>query len=110
MAATPTTFYRGATNGTIGTLATLYDTTTPNMIVTNIIISNTTSSAQKVSITLPDSSGADIPVLSQTVVNANDTVSFDMKQPVAIVNGSKVIKGSSDSASVFVHIAGVVIT
>lgn len=110
MAVTQTTFYRGATNGVLGTLATFYDTTS-NIVVTNIIISNTTSNAQKVTITLPENTaGADIPVLSQTVINANDTVSFDMKQPATIVNGSKVIKGSSDSASVFVHIAGVVIT
>ena len=109
MSVTQTTFARKAGNGTIGTLATLYETTS-NIVVTNIIITNSSTSAQKVTITLPNSLNADIPVLSQTVINANDTVSFDMKQPVSITNGTNAIKASTDSASVYIHISGVVIT
>ena len=53
MAATPTTFFRGATNGTIGTLTSVYSTTTANMVVTNISVTNSSESSQKITVTLP---------------------------------------------------------
>ena len=108
MAATPTTFFRGATNGDIATLASVYSINTTSMVVTNVTVTNSSASSKKITVTLP-AGASDIPILSQAVVNANDTVSFDMKQPVTIAGGNA-IKASSDSASVFLHIAGVVIT
>jgi hypothetical protein len=105
---TPTTFFRGATNGTIATLVPQYSTTS-NIVITNVIVTNASTSAQKITVTIPSGS-SDIPILYQAVINANDTVSFDMKQPATITSGTNAIKVSSDSSSVYVHIAGVVIS
>jgi hypothetical protein len=109
MSVVQTNFFRGVVP--VGpTLTTIYDTT-GNIVVTNVIITNATASSKTVTLQFPSSDGTGIPVLSSTLINANDTVSFDMKQVVAIVNGTKVIKASASVVdSVYIHLSGVVIT
>jgi hypothetical protein len=108
MSVVQTNFFRGAA---ANTLTTIYDTT-GNIVVTNVIITNATASSKTVTLQFPSSDGTGIPVLSSTLINANDTVSFDMKQVVTILNNStKVIKASASVAdSVYIHLSGVVIT
>jgi hypothetical protein len=107
MSVTQTNFFRGAASTSSADLYAPGSST--NIVVTNIIISNSSASAQTVTISFPNGSGTDIPVISSTTINANDTISFDMKQPVTASSTAK-IKGTASSASVYIHIGGVVIT
>jgi hypothetical protein len=108
MSVVQTTFFRGAASTSSADLYAPGSAT--NIVVTNIIVTNSESSAQNVTISFPNTAGTlDVPVISNTLINANDTISFDMKQPVAASSTAK-IKGTATSTGVSIHIAGVVIT
>ena len=71
-------------------------------IVTNIIISNASSSDQTFSLSL-----AAVPIASGVVVEANGILALDIKQPISALEE---VKGFASSTSVSFHVSGVEIT
>lgn len=98
MATTPKALFRGAASTTTST--TLY--TVPantTAIVTNIVVTNTSASAQTYTLLFDDVS------LATTVsVTANDSTILDIKQ---VLGAGKTIKGGASATSVNLHISGV---
>jgi len=70
-------------------------------VLTNIIISNSNSSAKAVTFSIDG-----VPILSQSIVNANDTVAVDLKQ---VVDVGLTITAFSNSAGVYLHASGIAI-
>lgn len=100
MAATLVPMFRGAlTTTTTTTLATV--TTGKTWSVTNIVVTNTTSSAVTVTLALDG-----VALLSGRTVNANGTLAFDLKQ---ILASTKTITGGASvgASGVTCHISGV---
>ena len=82
---------------------TLY--TTPGgstAVVTNIVICNPTTASVTASLLLND-----IDLLGSVAVNANSTISFDLKQ---VLPAAQTIKGLASSTLVDFHISGVEIS
>jgi hypothetical protein len=95
---TPVALFRGNATTTVGT--TLYtvpaSTTT---IVTSILISNNSASAQTATISFDS-----IPVVTAVALSANTTQVIDMKQ---VLTTTKLITGGASATSVSFHISGV---
>lgn len=70
-------------------------------IVTNIVVSNTSSSGETVTINL-----AGVPVISGGVVNGNDAIVLDIRQVLAA--GDQIT--GSGGTNIRIHIGGVEIT
>jgi hypothetical protein len=108
MATTPTLMYRGLLTTT--TTTQLYaGVSSGTAIVTNIALTNITSSAATVTINLYSTSGsASFPLLSAVTVPANTTAFFDVKQ---VLNGTTnaITGGAGTSSAIEAHISGVVI-
>jgi hypothetical protein len=68
-------------------------------IVTNIVVDNTSASAQTFTINLDG-----IALLSSAAIDANASAFFDLKQALA---ATKTITGSASATSVTFHISGV---
>ncbi len=97
MAVTSKVLFRGAA---ATTSATLYTTpATATAVVTNIGVTNTTTSAVTASILLDD-----VAILSSVAVDARTTIFVDLKQ---VVDASDTIKGSASTTAVNFHISGV---
>lgn len=98
MANTPKVLFRGAATTT--TTTTLYTVpASTNTIVTNIIVSNTGSSAYTFTLYLAGT------LLANTVnIAANSIATFDLKQVLATTN---TIQGGASNAAVTFHISGV---
>jgi len=82
---------------------TLY--TTPSgstAVVTNIVICNPTTASVTASMLLND-----IDLLGSVSINANTTITFDLKQ---VLPATQTIKGLASSTSVDFHISGVEIS
>jgi hypothetical protein len=116
MSVVQNTFFRGVVPDTLTSL-TLKDKTgttitSADIVITNVIINNKTNSSKTVTLEFPASDGTSVPVLAETLINANDTVSFDMKQAMTIgTSPTRVIKVQASLAdSVYIHLSGVVIT
>ena len=116
MAVTPNTFFRGVVPTDTLTSLTLKDKTntaitSADIVITNVIITNKTNSSKTITLEFPASDGTSVPVLYETLINANDTVSFDMKQAMTIgTSPTRVIKSQAIVASsVYIHVSGVVI-
>jgi hypothetical protein len=93
---------RGTLTATLTT--TLYTVTNPaKVIVTNILLCNTSASPATVTIDLDS-----VAVVSGTTIPAYSTVAFDVKVPIITSGSNLLIRGGSGTASVITyHIAGV---
>lgn len=93
---------RGTLTNTLTT--TLYTVTDPaDVIVTNIVLCNTSSSAVAVTIDLDT-----VAILSATSVPANSVATFDIKLPIITSGSNLLIRGGAATGSVVTyHIAGV---
>jgi hypothetical protein len=97
MAVTSKVLFRGAA---ATTSTTLYTTpATAVAVVTNIGVTNTTTSAVTASILLDD-----VALLSSVSVDAKTSIFIDLKQ---VVDASDTIKGSASTTAVNFHISGV---
>jgi hypothetical protein len=106
MATTPTMMYRGTLTTTTSTQ--LYaGASSGTAIVTNIALTNITTSAATATISLNNGS-SQITLLNAVTVPANSTAFFDVKQ---VLNGtSNAIEGGASAGSAITcHISGVVI-
>jgi hypothetical protein len=97
MAVTSKVLFRGAATTTS---ATLYTTpATAVAVVTNVGVTNTTTSAATASILLDD-----VAILSSVSIDAKTSIFIDLKQ---VVDASDTIKGSASTTAVNFHISGV---
>lgn len=97
MATTATALYRGAAATSSTTLYTVPSSTTT--VVTNIVVANTSASAQTFTVTLDG-----VAMLSGVSLAANSTAFFDLKQVLAT---TKVIAGFASATTVTFNISGV---
>ena len=93
--------YRGAAATTTTTLYTVPNTTTTT-VITNIAVSNTTSTAQTFTLTID---GTDIH--TTTPVDSNATVYIDCKQVIPANATPKILAGFASATTVNFHISGV---
>ena len=101
MATTTKVLYRGAASTSSTTLYTQPNTSTIT-VVTNIVVANTTASAQTFSLSIDGTSMA-----TSVNVGANDTTFIDLKQVIPASNPAKLIAGSASTSGVNFHISGV---
>ena len=98
MATTPIAIYRGAasttTTTTLGTVP-----AGKTWIITNIVVTNTSSSLQSYTLSLDG-----VSIATSVGISANDSVAIDMKQVLA---ATKVVAGGASATSVNFHISGV---
>ena len=98
---TPKTLFRGAaTTTTSTTLYTVPSATTA--IVTNIVVTNTGSSAATFTIALDD-----VSLATAVNVTASDSTVIDLKQ---VLSAADTIKGGASATTVNFHISGVEIS
>lgn len=97
MATTSKALFRGAASTGSTTLYTVPSATTT--IVTNIVVDNTSASAQTFTINLDG-----VALLSSAAIDANASAFFDLKQSLA---ATKTITGLASATSVTFHISGV---
>jgi hypothetical protein len=100
MATISKAMFRGPANTTDNTLYSV--PSAADAIVTNIIISNASSTRQTFSLSL-----AAVPIASGVEIQGNSLVAFDIKQPLS---GLEEVKGFASSTSVSFHVSGVEIT
>lgn len=92
--------YRGAVGGAVYTVPATY-----SAVITNIVVSNSGSTAKNVTINIV-SGGVTTPIVANSPVNGNDTVVLDIRQVIA-AGDSVSVTGDS---GVFAHVSGVEIT
>jgi len=97
MATTTKALARGAFATSSATLYTVPASTTT--VVTNIVVDNTSASAQTFTINLDG-----VALLSSAAIDANASAFFDLKQALAT---TKTITGLASATSVTFHISGV---
>ena len=97
MAATPTLFYRGSAATSSATLYTVPSST--SSVLTDIVVSNTSSDQQYVTITVDG-----VNLVPAVPVSANAVINFQFKTVLAT---TKIIAGFATSASVKLHLSGV---
>ena len=101
MATTSKTLFRGAATTSTGTtLYTVPSATTT--VVTNIIVTNTSGSAQTFTLGLGGTNLA-----TAVTVGANDSTVLDMKQ---VLTATQTITGGASATTINFHIAGVEIS
>jgi hypothetical protein len=98
--ATPTLFYRGAAATTSTTLYTVPSST--SSVLTDIVVSNTSSNQQYVTITVDG-----INILPTVPVSANTVINL---QPKTVIGTTKILPGFATSTDVKFHISGVEVT
>ena len=97
MAVNPTLFYRGAAATSSTTLYTVPSATTA--VLTDIVISNTSSSQQYVTMTVDS-----VNILPAVPVSANSVVTI---QPKTVIPTGDIVAGFATSADVKFHVSGV---
>ena len=97
MAANPTLFYRGAAATSSATLYTVPSSTTS--VLTDIVISNTSSNQQYVTMTVDG-----VNILPAVPISANTVINL---QPKTVMATTKILAGFATSADVKFHISGV---
>ena len=97
MAVNPTLFYRGSAATSSATLYTVPSTTTS--VLTDIVISNTSTNQQYVTITVDG-----INLIPAVPISANAVINFQFKTVIAT---TKIIAGFATSTDVKFHISGV---
>lgn len=101
MANTAKVLFRGAaTTSTTTTLYTVPASTTA--IITNIVITNTSSTAYTFTLSLDD-----VAIHTATSIAGNSTIYIDTKQVLAT---TKIIKGGASNTAVNFHISGMEVT
>ena len=101
MPVTSKALFRGAATTTTST--TLY--TVPantSAVVTNIVITNASSSGGTFTLSL-----ADVPFAVTTLVGANDSTVLDIKQSLS---AGQTLKGGASATTIHFHVSGVEIT
>lgn len=98
MAATPALFYRGSA---ATSSATLYTAST-KAVLTDIVVSNTSSNQQYVTITVDG-----VNIIPTVPISANTVITI---QPKTVMAATKIVAGFATSADVKFHISGVEIT
>jgi hypothetical protein len=99
MAINPTLFYRGAAATSSATLYTSPNTSGAKAVLTDIVISNTSSSQQYVTITVDG-----INIIPTVPVSANTVINL---QPKTVLDQNKIVAGYATSADVKLHVSGV---
>ena len=102
MATTAVQMFRGAASLTTTTALYTVPTTTTQSIITNIVVNNTSGSAQTSTLTFD---GVDF--ATSAAIAANGFVLFDLKQVLPANATPKIIKGGASATSVNFHISGV---
>ena len=97
MAANPTLFYRGAAATSSATLYTVPSSTTS--VLTDIVISNTSSNQQYVTMTVDG-----VNILPAVPISANTVINL---QPKTVMATTKILAGFATSVDVKFHISGV---
>lgn len=97
MAINPTLFYRGAASTSSATLYTVPSATTA--VLTDIVVSNTSSSQQYVTMTVDG-----VNILPTVPVSANTVINL---QPKTVIGAADILAGYASSADVKFHISGV---
>jgi hypothetical protein len=97
MAANPTLFFRGAAGTSTATLYTVPSLTTS--VLTDIVISNTSSNQQYVTMTVDG-----INILPAVPISANTVINL---QPKTVMATTKILAGFATSTDVKFHISGV---
>jgi hypothetical protein len=97
MAATPTLFYRGSAATSSATLYTVPASTTS--VLTDIVVSNTSSSQQYVTMTVDG-----VNILPTVPISANTVITI---QPKTVIPTGDIIAGYASSADVKFHVSGV---
>jgi len=95
MAATPALFFRGAA---ATSSATLYTAST-KVVLTDIVISNTSANQQYVTMTVDG-----VNILPTVPISANTVITL---QPKTIIESTKILAGFATSTDVKFHISGV---
>lgn len=88
--------FRGAADTTVQTLYTVPASTTT--VVTDIVVTNTDSSASTFTLELDD-----VEIAEEIAIDANDSVSLSLKQ---VLNTTETIKGLAGAITVNFHISG----
>jgi len=101
MAVTSKVMARTAAATTNTTLYTV-SSTSATAVVTNIAVTNTTTSAATFTINIDT-----VAVLSGVSLLANSTAFFDIKQVIPANNPAKTVTGSASTTGVNFHISGV---
>lgn len=101
MATATKVLYRGAAATSNTTLYTAPNTST-SVVISNIAIANTATSAATVTLNIDT-----VAVLSAVSVAANSTSFIDLKQVLPANNPAKTISGSASATTVNFHISGV---
>jgi hypothetical protein len=97
MAATPTLFYRGAAATSSATLYTVPSSTTS--VLTDIVVSNTSSDQQYVTITIDG-----VNIVPTVPVSAKQVVNLQFR---TVIPTGDIIAGYASSADVKFHLSGV---
>lgn len=98
---TPVKFFRGA--ATLTTTTVLYTVPASTIsIATNIVVTNTSSSAQTFTLGM-GTAGANTAFATTTAIAANAVVTFDIKQ---VLNATETITGGASATSVNFAISG----
>jgi hypothetical protein len=101
MAVTAQSLARAAAATSSTTLYTVPNSSTTT-VVTNIAVTNTSTSAQTFTVTLDN-----IDLMTAATIAASTTAFFDLKQVLAANATPKAIKGYASATSVNFHISGV---
>jgi hypothetical protein len=104
MANTAKALFRGNASTTNTTLYTAPNTST-TVIVTNIAVTNTATSAGTFTINLDG-----VELISEGSLAANSVATFDLKQVIPANNPAKTISGSASATTIRFHISGVEIS
>jgi len=97
MAVNPTLFYRGAAGTSSATLYTVPASTTA--VLTDIVVSNTSSSQQYVTMTVDG-----VNILPTVPISANTVITI---QPKTVIPTGDIVAGYATSADVKLHVSGV---
>lgn len=97
MANTPKALFRGSASTSNTTLYTVPSSTTT--VITNIVITNTDSSAATFTISL-----AGTEIISSAAIEANSVATFDIKQ---VISQAETITALASGTTVNFHISGV---
>lgn len=97
MAATPTLFYRGSAATSSATLYTVPSSTTS--VLTDIVVSNTSSSQQYVTMTVDG-----VNILPTVPISANTVITI---QPKTVIPTGDIVAGYASSTDVKFHVSGV---
>jgi len=102
MAVTPTALFRGAATTTTTTVLYTVPAST-SAVVSNIVVTNTSGSAQTFTLAMGPSA-SQVAIATTVAIAANAIVTLDIKQVLATTN---TITGGASATSVNFHISGV---